>query len=94
MKAEFLRPFANNREYLSTELAWLDMLIHREVLRWRETLPDKFHHELKGIYISDQEIDNLVGIRQKELPEGKNDRDKHLEEAVVTLAKDIAQERK
>ena len=90
MKAEFLRPFANNREYLWTELAWLDMLIHREVLKWRETLPDKFHHELKGIYISDQEIDNLVGIRQKELPEGKNDRDNHLEEPVVTLAKDIA----
>jgi len=90
LKQNMIRPYANSREYLSAELAWLDLLIHCEVLRWRETVPDKFHNELKGFYISDQEIDSLIVNNREELQKDNNDSYKLLIEAAASRAKHIS----
>ena len=60
-----IRPYADNREYVSSELAYLDFRLHCEVLRLRKSLPEKFNNEFKGIYISEQEIDTILSKNQK-----------------------------
>ena len=46
-------------DHLRAELGWLDLLVHRQVLRLRAagTLNDS---ELRGLYISDDEVDALL----------------------------------
>lgn len=53
--------FENNWEYLQAELEHLDLLLRREVLSWRQALPKDQLGGLKGVFISDGEIDVLLG---------------------------------
>ena len=46
-------------DYLSVALPWIDLLIHREVLRLRAQYQLSLD-ELRGLYISDQQVDHLV----------------------------------
>jgi AAA+ superfamily predicted ATPase len=52
-------PFLTNSDHLAAELAWLNRLLHRAVIDWRDKASastDIF----KGLYISDAEIDGLL----------------------------------
>src|SRR5271166_1888116 len=55
------KPFAGTTEHLLAEMTWLELLVQRQVLLSRgaedRTQPDPF----KGFYISDSEIEQLVG---------------------------------
>ena len=55
--------FENSFEYLRAQLEYLDLLLRREVLRWRENSPEDQLGGLKGAFISDREIDVLLGER-------------------------------
>lgn len=45
--------------FLENELAWLDLLLHREILRLR-TRYQLSLDEFRGLYISDQQVDDLL----------------------------------
>ncbi len=56
--------------YLRAELARLDLLLHRQILRLRAAYQLSLD-EFRGLYVSDQHVDELIrgGIRQGEAPE-------------------------
>jgi SpoVK/Ycf46/Vps4 family AAA+-type ATPase len=54
-------PFETSWEHLVAELAHLDLLLQREVLRWRRGLAKDTHDVFRTVYISDGEIDQLLG---------------------------------
>ena len=56
-----ITPFQNSWEHLAAELAHLDLLLRREVLRWRRGLPKQSQDIFKTVYITDDEIDQLLG---------------------------------
>ena len=56
-----IKPFQNSWEHLAAEFAYLDLLLRREVLRWRRGLPKQSQDIFKTVYITDDEIDQLLG---------------------------------
>ena len=56
------QPYENNWEHLSAELSHLDLLIHCQVLKGRRALPKGQQEGFKGIFISEGEIDVLLGL--------------------------------
>src|SRR5215211_8658019 len=55
-------------EYLSIKLQRLDVLLHREILRLKATYQLSLD-EFRGLYISDEQVDRLVGhIANKNAP--------------------------
>src|SRR5689334_2084038 len=50
---------ADSREYLRHELNRLDLLLHRQILRLRASYQLSLD-EFRGLYVSDQQVDNLV----------------------------------
>lgn len=58
--SETIKPFQNNWDHLAAELTHLDLLLRREVLRWRNGLPKQTQDVFKSVYISDGEIDRLL----------------------------------
>jgi SpoVK/Ycf46/Vps4 family AAA+-type ATPase len=59
--SERIKPFKNTWDHLSAELVYFDLLLRREVLRWRRGLPKQSHDIFKTVYINDAEIDQLLG---------------------------------
>ena len=57
-----VEPFQNSREHLHAELACLDLIIQREVWRWRQiNAPDpQGGDEFRGLYVSEAEIDAIL----------------------------------
>lgn len=55
------QPFKDNWDHLAAEFAYLDLLMRREVLRWRRGLPKQTQDIFKPVYIADREIDQLLG---------------------------------
>ena len=55
-----IKPFENSLDHLAAEFAHLDLLLRREVLRWRRGLPKQSQDVFKTVYITDDEIDQLV----------------------------------
>lgn len=53
--------YGSNWEYLEAELAHLHLLIGREVLRWRRRGSTQPADIFKGVFISDGEVDQLLG---------------------------------
>jgi ATP-dependent 26S proteasome regulatory subunit len=53
-------PYTTSLEHLKDELALLDLLLHREVVRSRPR-PSKEPQLFKGIYITEEEIEQLLG---------------------------------
>src|SRR5207248_7250819 len=47
-------------DYILALLARLDLLIRREVLKWRQQQPQLADDEFRGLYISHEEIDALL----------------------------------
>ena len=57
-----MTPYANSLEHLEGELLLLKLTLHRRVLVWRAGHhPDAVDDELLGLFISDREIDALLG---------------------------------
>ena len=59
---ETAAPFGSSREHLYAELARLDLLMQRQVWRWRQTgAPDpQGGDEFRGLYVSDAEVDSIL----------------------------------
>ena len=55
-------PFASSRQHLYAELRRLDLLIQREVWRWRQmNSPDpQAGDEFRGLYVSEAEVDAIL----------------------------------
>lgn len=53
------KPFENNTEYLQFGLSWIDLLVRSEVVRFRQG-SDAQSEALKGMYISDEDVDRLL----------------------------------
>lgn len=58
--SETIKPFQNSLDHLAAEFAHLDLLLRREVLRWRRGLPKQSQDVFKTVYITDDEIDQLL----------------------------------
>ncbi|MGH9928207.1 MAG: AAA family ATPase [Pyrinomonadaceae bacterium] len=61
-------PFKDNWDHLAAEFAYLDLLLRREVLRWRHGLPKQSQDIFKTVYITDGEIDQLLGNSPNSTP--------------------------
>ncbi len=55
----------NNVDYLQSELTRMDLLIHRQILRMRASYQLSLD-EFRGLYISDQQVDDLINQFSKE----------------------------
>jgi hypothetical protein len=55
-------PFATSREHLSAKLARLDLVIQREVWRWRQmnSPQPQSGDEFRGLYVSESEVDAIL----------------------------------
>jgi AAA+ superfamily predicted ATPase len=60
VRADSVRVFANNAEHLLAELGWLELLIHREILRGRACYEREQGDPFKGLYVSQNEIERLL----------------------------------
>jgi ATP-dependent 26S proteasome regulatory subunit len=55
-------PFASAHEHLLAELDWLNLLLHRQVLRLRAASLLR-EDQFRGLYISDEEVDAILAQR-------------------------------
>ncbi len=53
--------FADALEHLQAEMARLDLLLYRQILRLRATYQLSLD-EFRGLYISDEQVDNLINL--------------------------------
>ena len=64
-----MTPFANSGDQLRAELRWLDVLMHRQIRRFRaERLVSV--EEFRGLYVSDSQVDAL--LRAAGVPEDRS----------------------
>ena len=54
-----IEPFRNNQDHLAAELAWLNLLLQREVRLWRRQAGDS-QPDFRGVYLSDAQIDSIL----------------------------------
>jgi SpoVK/Ycf46/Vps4 family AAA+-type ATPase len=87
-----IKPFQNSWEHLTAEFVHLDLLLRREVLRWRRGLPKQSQDIFKTVYITDDEIDQLLGDTAESKPADYS----HLEaaETAVTAGRAEIEQRK
>ncbi len=57
--------FTHPVTHLQAEMQWLDLLLHREILRLRARYQLSFD-EFRGLYVSDEQVDALVNQKQQE----------------------------
>jgi hypothetical protein len=80
---------ADTSEYLSIKLQWLDVLLHREILRLRARYQLSLD-EFRGLYISDEQVNSL--INQEAGYEGETSATEELtQRAEVLRAADVSQ---
>jgi SpoVK/Ycf46/Vps4 family AAA+-type ATPase len=63
--------YQNNWQHLADELSRLDLLLQLEVLKARKSLPEKPQDAFKGVFLSDQEIDDIL-MEKRSNPEKQN----------------------
>jgi SpoVK/Ycf46/Vps4 family AAA+-type ATPase len=85
-----ITPYENNWEHLSAELGYLDFLIRHEVLRWRQAFARDQQEIFKGVYISEGEIDHLLGETPAKQPAADHGRVEALQQAAANLQMEIA----
>lgn len=61
--------FTNNWDFLEAKLAWLDLLIRGEVLRSRLLAKEDRLDSFAGVFISEGEVDQLLGLSERRPPE-------------------------
>lgn len=83
-------PYANNREYLSAELAHLNALISREVANWRQLCHRAQPEMFGGMFISEEEIDGL----QHQLRHQPTEDVDELREQSAALRREISERRR
>ncbi|MCK4892755.1 MAG: AAA family ATPase, partial [Calditrichia bacterium] len=91
--------YQSNWQYLTDELSRLDLLLQLEVLKSRKSLPEKPQDAFKGVFLSDQEIDDILMEKrsnpEKQNLESKNDTQiGHLVNTVEQLQNRISQKKK
>jgi SpoVK/Ycf46/Vps4 family AAA+-type ATPase len=59
--------YENDWEYLTAELAHLHLLIRREITRWRQHARSGQPDIFKGVFISEGEVDQLIGEQSNEV---------------------------
>ena len=65
--------FGDNAAHIKAELAWLELVLRREVVRARDRrLPAAGRDEFAGMYGSDEEIDAYINGLRDELEEHAN----------------------
>src|SRR5262249_20932713 len=60
MTVASFKPYEDAREHLLDEMRLLDLLVEREALRFRRSMPKEQTDLFKGMFISDGEIDRLL----------------------------------
>lgn len=85
-----MTPYENSWEHLSAELAHLDLLIHAEVLKWRRAFAKDQQEIFKGIFISEGEIDRLLGEASAKQTMADHGQVEALQRAEANLRKEIA----
>src|SRR5258708_2398856 len=65
-------PFRNNQDHLAAELAWLSLLLQREVQLWRQQAGNG-QPDFRGVYLSDAQVDRILDA-------SAHDPDSHAEE--------------
>lgn len=83
--SEDTKTFETNWEHLTAELAHLDLLLQSEVLRWRRSTSSNGPDILKSIFISDAEVDHLLG----ETPDLSSSRLEAAQNSAAALRKSI-----
>lgn len=91
--------YQNNWQHLTDELSRLDLLLQLEVLKARKSLPEKPQDAFKGVFLSDQEIDDILQEKrsnpEKQGLESKNDAQiEHLVNTVEQLRNRISHKKK
>ena len=59
------KAYKSGREHLTDELLKLDALVHLQVLRLRDSHSKKRFDELAGLYITEEEVDKVLGKEPK-----------------------------
>jgi SpoVK/Ycf46/Vps4 family AAA+-type ATPase len=83
--------FINNRDYLETELARLDLLIRGEVVRFRQRSREEQMDGFRGVFISESEVDQLLRAADQE--QSPDEELKRLRDQAGTLRDQIRQRR-
>lgn len=76
-------------DYTLAHLAWLDLLIRREVLRLRLRNGERADEEYRGLYVSDDEVDQLLG---QQAPAGRPEAAIHADDSIRRLSDALAAE--
>lgn len=77
------RPFASNAEHLLAEIGWLELLIHREILRARACREREQGDPFKGLYVSENEVESLLSESGREPEADDSDTRKLLDDATA-----------
>jgi SpoVK/Ycf46/Vps4 family AAA+-type ATPase len=84
------QPYEHAWEHLQDEMRLLDLLTRREVLRFRQSLPKEQADLFKGMFISDGEIDRLLGEERQTAGEAEDDELASLDRAAARCRQEIA----
>jgi hypothetical protein len=83
VRADSVRAFENNAEHLLAELGWLELLIHREILRGRACHEREQVDPFKGLYVSENEVERLLSGSGSELEGDDSDARMLLDQAAA-----------
>jgi SpoVK/Ycf46/Vps4 family AAA+-type ATPase len=86
-------PYHNSLEHLKDELALLDLLLHREVVRSRPPRDAQGPQLFGGVYVSDEEVEALLGRGAGADTSEAGARAAALDAAAAALAEEVAARR-
>ena len=69
--------YQNNLEYIKEELSKLDLIIQLGVVNLRKSLSGETQDKFKGLFLSDQEVDNILKRDKMASSKKENPRDKN-----------------
>ena len=84
-------PYTDSLEHLLDELALLDLLLHREVVRSRPPQDRRGQQLFRGVFISEEEVEDLLGRAGGD--EAAESKASALEDAAAALDREIAARR-
>ncbi|HEX8353315.1 MAG TPA: hypothetical protein VF611_10465, partial [Pyrinomonadaceae bacterium] len=87
-------PYRNSLEHLKDELALLDLLLHREVVRSRPPQARQGAELFRGVFVSDEEVEGLLGGGAGDDAAEAGARGAALDEAAAALAAEVAARRR
>lgn len=90
--------YQTNWQHLKDEVAKLNLILQLKVLKIKKSLSEKKQNAFKGIFLSDQEIDDILmelysDSETQDLNEGKDTHIEGLENAIIQLQRTILQKK-